>query len=126
MADIAAIVPDESGLLVAAGATATSAGGDAVPVVQDGSSYVFVFHNGHTSAITIAMVAQVTNQIQPGIGKASKANQSLVAALSGGRAIFKLDKDDIAGYIDPADGKVKFTYTSHNAALLLTAIKVNP
>lgn len=125
MADIAALVPDESGLLAAAGTTATNSGGDAVPVVQDGSSYVFAFRNGHTSAVTVNMVAQISNQVVPGIGKASKSNQTLIAAANGGWAFFKLDKDDIAGFID-ANGKVNFTYGSHNAALLLVPIKVSP
>jgi hypothetical protein len=123
MADITALLPDESGLLAAAGSTATAAGGDAVPVLNDGSAYLIAFRNGHTVAIPVTLVGQAGTQVIPGFGKMTKPNQSITVAANGGWGFFKLDKDELSAYMD-ANGKLQFTYTSHNVALLMVPIKI--
>jgi len=97
---------------------ATIVGGDSIRV--GGTRTQVIFRNGHSSAITIAMAPARANSAMDGAGVAPTPTRSLALA-AGAMGFFDLRAGEVGAYVD-ASGNVNFTYTGHNAALVVAAI----
>lgn len=114
---MATIVPtrmDQSGATVTF--AATESGGD--QIVYPGNLTVVEFRNTHASAITvsIAPTAAAINTVAGSVATPTRT-QSIAA---GATWEIAFDGRNVEPYLN-ASGRLPFTYTSHNVALLVSA-----
>lgn len=117
MATIATVSITNAGSTVTYAATAV--GGDEVTPNPDGDTIV-EFLNGHASSITISVVPTTTPVLVDGVGSVTTPTRSLALA-AGAHGRFKFTKANLQAYLN-ANGRIPFTYTSHNVALTIVAL----
>lgn len=117
MAIITPIAPTNAGLVMPT--PATESGGDTV--TYRGVPVSVIFRNGHTSSITVTIFPSRANSTAEGVGSFSTPARQLAIA-AGTSAVFRFRPGEAEAYIDN-NNRLPFTYTGHNAALLISAIE---
>lgn len=97
-------------------AVATESGGD--QVVFAGREVLVTFRNGHTSPITVTCTPTATT-METIAGPTTPPTRSQAIAAGASWSIL-FDATNVSPYLN-ASGRIPFTYTGHNVALVVTA-----
>lgn len=98
---------------------ATQAGGD--EIAFSGQDLMVHFTNGHASPITITCTPTLANLRVDGAGDVATPVRSIALA-AGAQTVFFFDQKNASAYLN-ANGRIPFTYTGHNALLLVRAVE---